>query len=120
MTPQWQMRHPPQSPRHLPKATHLHLQGTAHLHTHPAYQALESFGYDRETIVQHHYEEANLHYTRVSLAQEDGSAMRLGIIRYDMDDDGTAAVHSFVVEPKAMDDKPDVVRKVLTSLGIDS
>lgn len=87
---------------------------------HPAYVALESPGYDRESIVQRHYEENGVHHTRLSLAQEDGTALRLGVIQYDMLADGTSKINSFTVETKAMDDKPDVIRKVLKAIGIDS
>lgn len=67
---------------------------------HPAYVAFESFGYDRETIVQRHFEEGGVHSTRVSLAQEDGSAMRLGVVQYDMLDDGTSKIRSLVSRPR--------------------
>lgn len=38
--------------------------------------------------------------------------------QYSMLPDGTATIRSFVVEPNAIATRPDLVRKVLDSLGL--
>lgn len=48
----------------------------------PAYVAISSCTYTRNTILMRHDTEASKHYTSISLAAEDVSASGLGIIRY--------------------------------------
>lgn len=85
---------------------------------HPAYVALTTFGYDRDTMVMKHSDADDCHSTRISLAGSDGSAFRLGFAQDAMRGDGTAAISSFVVDEVACSLKPDIVRKVCESLGL--
>lgn len=85
---------------------------------HPAYLALTSFGYDRDTIVLKHEDVGGIHTARISVAEKEGSAFRLGVAQYTMRGDGTAAIRGILVDDAAKASKPDVVKKLCECLGL--
>lgn len=82
---------------------------------HPAYLALESMGFDRDTIVPRHNEVNDVNTTRISLAEDDGSAWRLGVAQYTMVNDCTASIRGMVIEPAIAASRLDLVSKVLAA-----
>lgn len=60
---------------------------------------------------------ANGHYTRISLAAEDGSTVRLGTIRGSVQEDGSCSASAFDIEDAAAAQKPDIVVGVCNPCG---
>lgn len=85
---------------------------------HPASVALTELGYTRDTIIMQHAAEATGHFTRISVAVEDGASPRLGVARYTSRPDGSRAVAAFDIEDVAAASKLDVIDCICGTLSL--